>query len=371
MGRWQRALEGLVTRRGLPDTGFWQGKRVLVTGHTGFKGGWLTLMLSELGALVSGVSDRVPTNPSLYVAADIAGALQEDLRINVTDGHALESAFQDVQPEIVFHLAAQPLVLEAARHPVETFSTNVMGTVNVLEACRRTTSVRACVVVTTDKVYLPAPLVHAHVETDALGGDEPYAASKVGAEMAAASYVALVRETGLQITTCRAGNVIGGGDWSPRRLLPDLLAALDAGGEIQLRYPQAVRPWQHVLDPLTGYVLLAEDLSAVGGGELPRCWNFGPKDSDARTVLDVVNAVENVSGMTLKVTELRGPVVETRYLALSSERAERGLGWSPAWDFYSSVEQTVKWHLAWRSGGDMGSQSRECVLDHLNRLAGV
>ena len=360
-----------MNRGRLPDPAFWEGRKVLITGHTGFKGGWLTLMLNELGASVSGLSDRIPTDPSYFTVADVAGALNHDLRIDVRDAQSITATIQSLQPEIVFHLAAQPLVLEGARDPVGTFATNVMGTVNVLDACLRTPGVLACIVITTDKVYRPSVDEHGHREDDPLGGDEPYSASKVGAEMAAASYMTLAKDSGLQVVTCRAGNVIGGGDWSPWRLLPDLLAALDSGDEIQLRHPSAVRPWQHVIDPLTGYAVLAESLCGPGGHQLPRSWNFGPPSTDSRTVMDLVREVQECAGSPLKVTVLEESHPETPFLALSSGRAESELGWSPRWNFDASIDQTVRWHMEWRSGRDMAMKSRRFVQEQIKGSASV
>lgn len=336
-----------------------------MTGHTGFKGGWLCLMLAELGAEVYGLADGIPTDPSFFVHATVRDALTGDFRVDVRNQAGVHSVFDEIRPETVLHLAAQPLVLEGVRDPVGTFSTNLMGTVHVLEASRLSPIVRSCVVVTTDKVYRTGPNAAPHSEDDELGGDEPYGASKAGAEFIAASYVTLAKEEGARIATARAGNVIGGGDWSPWRLLPDLLAALDQSAEMVLRSPDAVRPWQHVLDPLTGYLLLAESLESDDSSGLPRCWNFGPDPSQSRTVLDVVREVERVSGSPLKVRAECTESVESEFLALSSVRASNVLGWSPQWDFERSVAQTVAWHLAWREGCDVGEVSRTLVEEHL------
>lgn len=365
MGGRASTLEDLVTGRRTPDPSFWQGRRVLVTGHTGFKGGWLCLMLSNLGAEVFGLSDQIPTNPSFFVEARVSNALVDDLRGDVRDGPSVLASLELIRPDTVLHLAAQPLVIQGMRDPVGTFSTNVMGTVHILDACLRANSVRSCVVVTTDKVYKAGPTNLPHSEQDELGGYEPYGASKVAAELAAASFITLATDERLRIATARAGNVIGGGDWSQWRLLPDLLAALDTGEDLILRSPSAVRPWQHVLDPLTGYLLLAETLESVAAPDLPRCWNFGPDSHDARTVGDVVNAVQHASGGKLKVRVEENPNVEAAFLALSSTRAREALGWRPRWDFDASVNQTVEWHLNWRTGLDVGEISRALVSEQM------
>lgn len=322
-------------------------------------------MLHELGAKVYGLSDGIPTEPSFFVEARVETVLDQDFRIDVRYQSEVLSAFNEVRPETVLHLAAQPLVLQGLRDPVGTFSTNLMGTVHVLEAIRMSPSVQSCTVVTTDKVYRAGPTANAHLEEDELGGDEPYGASKVGAEFIAASYMTLVGTDGPRIATVRAGNVIGGGDWSAWRLLPDLLAALDQRSEIVLRSPGAVRPWQHVLDPLTGYLLLVESLESDEFSSLPRCWNFGPDPSALRTVLDMVHEVERAAGSPLQVT-LGGPNnVESEFLSLSSLRASELLGWRPMWGFEASVAQTVEWHLAWRDGHDVGEMSRALVRQQL------
>ncbi len=358
-------MDDLVVAGRHPDPAFWRGRRVLVTGHTGFKGGWLCLMLHELGAEIYGLADGIPTEPSFFVTARVREVLSQDFRVDIRNQIGVLSAFEKAQPETVLHLAAQPLVLEGIRDPVGTFSTNLMGTVYVLEAARLTPTVRSCVVVTTDKVYKRGSTATPHHEENELGGGEPYGASKAGAELVAASYVTLASEDGPRIATARAGNVIGGGDWSPWRLLPDLLAAIDQSREVVLRSPGAVRPWQHVLDPLTGYLLLAESLESDSSSNLPRCWNFGPDPSDSRTVMDVVHEVERFSGVSLNVRFEATSPVESEFLSLSSLRARERLGWSSKWGFERSVAQTVEWHIVWRKGHDVGWISRNLVEEHL------
>ena len=322
-------------------------------------------MLDRLGAEVFGFSDRIPTVPSFFVEARVSDVLAEDLRGDVCDGLGVLEAFKLIKPETVLHLAAQPLVLQGLLDPVGTFSTNVMGTVHALEACRQSATVRSCVIVTTDKVYKAGPTSIPHSEEDELGGHEPYGASKAGAELVASSYLTLLSDGRPQIATARAGNVVGGGDWSQWRLLPDILLALDTGEELLLRSPEAVRPWQHVLDPVTGYLLLAEALESGETSSLPRCWNFGPDAQDARTVLDVVHAVERVSGRQVHVRVEGSQRVESEFLALSSAKARRELKWRPRWDFDASVAQTVQWHLDWRDGRDVGELSRSLVSEQL------
>lgn len=364
-------MEDLVAAGRRPDPSFWHGRRVLVTGHTGFKGGWLCLTLHELGAKVYGLADGIPTDPSFFVHARIADSLVRDFRGDVRDQGRVLSVFDAVRPETVLHLAAQPLVLQGLIDPVGTFSTNVMGTVHVLEATRLLPSVRSCVVVTTDKVYRTGSTASPHEEEDELGGDEPYAASKAAAEFVTASYVTLAKGDGPRIATARAGNVIGGGDWSRWRLMPDLLAAIDRNREIVLRSPGAIRPWQHVLDPLNGYLLLAESLELDKSSNLPRCWNFGPDADNSRTVLDVVRELERVSGVSLHVSMQEANAVESDFLALSSSRAKELLGWRPRWGFGASIAQTLEWHLAWRKGGDVSEISRMLIRQQLRGTSDV
>ena len=322
-------------------------------------------MLHQLGATVHGLADGIPTDPSFFVHARVSDVLARDFRVDVRNQAGVMSALGEVRPQTVFHLAAQPLVLEGVRDPVGTFSTNLMGTAHVLESIRLSTDVLSCIVVTTDKVYRTGSTADAHDEEDELGGDEPYGASKAGAEFITASYANLVGQDGPRIVTARAGNVIGGGDWSRWRLLPDLLAALDQGGRMPLRSPGAVRPWQHVLDPLTGYLLLAESLESAGGRSLPQCWNFGPDPSNAKTVLDVVQAVERASGCSFDMNLERPNRAESEFLALSSARAREVLGWTPRWGFEEAISQTVDWHRAWRNGLDVGEISRILIKNHL------
>lgn len=349
----------------LPDRNFWRDRRVLVTGHTGFKGSWLSLVLSELGARVYGLSNGIPTRPSLFVEAQVSHSLVDDLREDVRDLAAMTSAVQRIQPDVVLHLAAQPLVLEGLRDPVETFSTNVMGTVNILEAARHVDTVSACIIVTTDKVYRSGAAAEPHSEDDELGGSEPYGASKAAAEMVAASYAALTVDSNFRVATTRAGNVIGGGDWSPWRLLPDLLSAVDRGEPVSIRSPYAVRPWQHVLDPLVGYLLLAESLEADDIEEVPSCWNFGPNPGADRRVIDVLREVERYCGQSIEIVDSAPQPTESTYLSLSSAKAREALGWRPQFDFASSVADTVTWHRAWREGRDMAELSRIDVRSRL------
>jgi CDP-glucose 4,6-dehydratase len=325
---------------------------VLVTGHTGFKGGWLCGVLGGMDAAVAGYSLPPPTSPSFHDAVGLAGRVDETIG-DVRDLATLTAALERTQPEVVFHLAAQPLVRRAFNDPVETYSTNVMGTVNLMEAVRRTPSVRAVVVVTSDKVYDNVEWVWSYREPDRLGGREPYGTSKAACELVVEAYRNSYRRDGLAIATVRAGNIIGGGDWAEDRLIPDAVRAFSKGQPLIIRNPAAVRPWQHVLEPVAGYMMLAEkllagDLSFEGG------WNFGPSYTDARPVSEVVNAVAELwgDGVFWQLANGAQPY-EAKLLTVDSSQAITRLKWVPRWNLAGALRRTVDWYKAFLSGSDM------------------
>jgi CDP-glucose 4,6-dehydratase len=318
---------------------FWHGRRVLVTGHTGFKGAWLALWLHALGAEVIGFSGPPPTDDSLFAMARV-GELVGDQRGDVRDGDAVASAMQRAAPDVVFHLAAQPLVRASLANPAVTYEINVVGTANVLQAAGDAT----IVCVTSDKCYAPGP--RPHRERDRLGGSDPYSASKAAQELVVAAH----RETfGARVATARAGNVIGGGDWAPDRLLPDLARARASGSPVVLRHPDAVRPWQHVLDPLAGYLLLAERLH--DSREWATAFNFGPPDADARSVRWVVDRVGERWPLTVEVEPPAGSI-EVPTLRLDASAARERLGWTPRFDLEAALAATMSWYDEVRGGGD-------------------
>lgn len=342
---------------------FWHGRSVLVTGHTGFKGGWLTLWLHRLGAKVHGYALNPPTNPALFEVARIGSVLASDMRADLADLSQLKSALSKAQPEVVFHLAAQPLVRESYRDPLGTLASNVMGTAHVLEAARAADSVRAIVLITTDKVYENRECESPYREVEPLGGHDPYSASKAAAEIVAASYRASFFDgaTGhpARVATARAGNVIGGGDWAANRLVPDCLRAFAAGESVRLRFPRAVRPWQHVLEPLAGYLQLAEHLLAADGATFAKAWNFGPDASGDATVGEVAETAAQLWGDGARV-EYPPPSKhphEAGLLRLDSARARDALCWKPRWSLEQTLERTVAWQQAWRQGADMTAVS--------------
>lgn len=323
---------------------FWRSRRVLVTGHTGFKGPWLCQALLRAGANVMGYSLLAPTEPSLFHLLHLAEHV-DSRDADVRDLDELRRCVALFKPEIVVHLAAQSLVLESYRDPVGTLATNVMGTVNMLEAVRSSADVRACVVVTSDKCYEADESGRAHRETDPMGGIDPYSASKGCAEIVSASYRrALLEGHQARVVSVRAGNVIGGGDWSPDRLVPDVVRALTTGSELVLRRPDAIRPWQHVLEPVSGYLMLAEQVvadDAFEGG-----WNFGPAPEEAWPVRRVVSEFAAVWGEeaaeNVRIVPSNFP--ETDTLALNSEKARSELGWRPRWGVREAISRTVRWY---------------------------
>lgn len=325
---------------------FWAGRRVLVTGHTGFKGAWLALWLERLGSHVAGLALAPQSRPSLYEDAGLDAGIDSHL-VDLRDAAGVRGAVEATRPEIVFHLAAQSLVRRSYREPVETFATNVMGTVHLLDALRDCESVRAVVVVTTDKCYENREWVWGYREDDALGGHDPYAASKAAAEIAVAAYRrSFLAERAVALATARAGNVIGGGDWSEDRLVPDMVQAFAAGRPVEIRNPRAIRPWQHVLDPLAGYLLLAQRLYVEGPAHA-EAWNFGPGEHSSKPVGEVVErfAAAWGDGAQWQAIEAHGPH-ESTWLELDASKARRRLCWRPQLDLDSALEWTARWYRA-------------------------
>jgi len=354
-------VEGVVA-----DGATWRGRRVLVTGHTGFKGGWLCLWLRHMGAEVSGYALPPDTEPSLFAAARVADGMASVLG-DVRDTGVLGEVLAAHRPEVVFHLAAQARVLEGYRAPAETYMTNVMGTVNVLDAVRRAGTVRAVVVVTSDKCYENREWAWGYRERDPLGGFDPYSSSKACAELAAAawrdSYFSepAPGRAGTAVATARAGNVIGGGDWSEDRLLPDLVRAAAAGEAPRLRHPDAVRPWQHVLDPLNGYLVLAERL-LTDGPAYAEAWNFGPAEDDVVPVRDVAERVNAAWDGTPKWTRAAGATPhEAGTLRLDASKARSRLGWRPRWSVAEGVDHTLDWYRAHLGGAEMRKHTLEQI----------
>ena len=350
------------------DRDFWRGRRVLLTGHTGFKGGWLAVWLLDMGAIVTGLALPPSTTPSLFALCGLEHRLASTTA-DIRDHEAVRQAFADCRPEIVFHLAAQSLVRRSYREPIETFGTNVMGTVHVLEAARHTSSARAIVVVTSDKCYENREMLWGYRESDPLGGRDPYSASKGCAELVVAAYErSFFSDLPCAIATVRAGNVIGGGDWSEDRLIPDAIRALRTGAPLALRNPSSVRPWQHVLEPLAGYLALAARLheqGAIWSGP----WNFGPRDEDAtdtRTVVDLV--IRHWGSGSWDHVQSPGAPHESRQLRLDCSKVRALLGWSPILTLEEAIGLTVAWYReAERKGADAFALTRTQIREFERR----
>jgi CDP-glucose 4,6-dehydratase len=349
------------------DPSFWTGKRVFVTGHTGFKGSWLSLWLQRLGASVTGFALPPPTEPALYNVARVGEGLTSIIG-DVRDASALSDALVSADPEVVIHMAAQPLVRASYDDPVGTYATNVMGSVNLLEAVRQSRGVRAVCVVTTDKCYENREWPWGYRENEPMGGHDPYSNSKGCAELVTSAYRrSFFRAPGAAaIGSGRAGNVIGGGDWATDRLIPDVLRAIEKGAPVLIRNPLSIRPWQHVLEPLSGYLLLCQRLCSDRGAA--DAWNFGPRDEDARPVEWIVDQMCSLwgDGAAWNLDESPQPH-EAGYLKLDISKAHSGLGWKPRWSLSVALNSIVEWHRAWVAGADM----RDYCLLELERFANV
>jgi CDP-glucose 4,6-dehydratase len=337
---------------------FFKGKKVFLTGHTGFKGAWLSIWLHALGARVTGFALEPPTDPSLFALARV-DELVHSVIADVRDLDRLKKEMAEAAPEIVIHMAAQPLVRESYKSPVETYATNVMGTVHLMESVRNCPSVKAVVNVTTDKVYENREWAWGYRENEKLGGYDPYSNSKGCAELVTSSFrssyfnPARYNEHGIAIATARAGNVIGGGDWAEDRLIPDCIRALLAGDPVHIRNPNSIRPWQHVLEPLGGYLLLAQRLYH-GGGRYADGWNFGPADEDAREVGWIVQRMcSQWQGDASYVIDAGDHPHEANYLKLDCSKAKGELGWKPRWSLETAIEKIIDWTLAFQKGDDM------------------
>lgn len=349
---------------------FWQHKRVFLTGHTGFKGSWLAIWLQELGAQVTGYALEPNTTPSLFEVARVEQGMDSIIG-DIRDGQQLTHAIKIAKSDILIHIAAQPLVRYSYDNPVETYATNVMGTVNLLEAVRQTPSIKAVVNVTTDKCYENKEWVWGYRENESMGGHDPYSSSKACAELVTAAYrssyfnVSRYSEHGVAVATARAGNVIGGGDWSEDRLIPDILRSIEAGKPARIRSPHAIRPWQHVLEPLSGYLLLAEKLYSEGPA-FAEAWNFGPDETDATPVQWVAERITELwgDGASWVVDQAPHPH-EANCLKLDCSKARQLLGWIPCWKVDDALERVVKWHRAQQRGSDMRALALEQIDSYL------
>ncbi len=350
---------------------FWKGKRVFITGHTGFKGAWLSLWLQSLGAQITGYSLEPPTIPNLFSTATVESGMKS-IYGDIRNYEFLRTIVQECKPEIVFHLAAQSLVRKSYQNPLETYATNIMGTANLLEMVRHVDSIKAIVNVTSDKCYENKETTQGYREDDQLGGYDPYSNSKACAELITTafrrSFFGCEASREILIATARAGNVIGGGDWAEDRLIPDCIRAVAKGQKVVIRNPNAYRPWQHVLEPLYGYLLLAEKLFL--GERVDEGWNFGSEDGDVKSVEWIVNEMLQCWGENAR-WELDGGhhPHEAQYLKLDCSKAKKRLGWKPTWDLKKALNYTIAWYKAFYEGVDMHEFSIKQIDIFIDNIA--
>ena len=347
---------------------FWRGKRVFLTGHTGFKGSWLSLWLQSLGAELGGLALTPPTEPNLFNVARVGDGMASTIG-DIRDLGTVVNTMTAFKPDIVIHMAAQPLVRLSYSEPVETYATNVMGTVHVLEAVRRCSSVRCVVTVTTDKCYENREWEWGYREDEPMGGHDPYSNSKGCSELVTSAYRrSFLQKAGVALASARAGNVIGGGDWASDRLVPDVLRAFERSAPVVIRNPHSTRPWQHVLEPLSGYLTLAERLWHEGES-FAEGWNFGPRDDDARPVVWIVERMAKAwgQGADWQLDPGEHPH-EAHYLKLDISKARHRLGWQPRWNLDTALSKIMHWHRAWRSQQDMRQACLEQITQYTNSI---
>jgi CDP-glucose 4,6-dehydratase len=371
LGKRQSAMEGLELSEPYMNHHFWNGKRVFVTGHTGFKGSWLSLWLQKLGAEVTGYALKPPTTPSMFEVANVSSGMTSIFG-DIRDPLKLAEAIQSSQPEIVIHMAAQPLVRYSYDNPVETYETNVMGVVYLLEAIRKTKSVRAVVNVTTDKCYENKEWIWPYREIEPMGGYDPYSNSKGCSELITAAYrnsyfnIHKYSEHGVALASARAGNVIGGGDWAMDRLIPDILQAIQQKQLVNIRSPHAIRPWQHVLEPLSGYLTLAQNLYE-NGIRFSEAWNFGPREEDAKPVQWIVENLTRLWGHGASWQLDKNPHPhEATYLKLDISKARSLMGWSPKWDLEHTLEKIIDWQKSYHAQENMQTFTLAQIASYQN-----
>jgi len=366
------ALEGLVVKSASVTPSFWAGKNVFLTGHTGFKGSWLTLWLTSMGAKVTGYALEPNTTPNLFEVMSIKSLIHQSNIGDIRNLDNLQKMMQNAQPDILIHMAAQPLVRYSYRHPVETYATNIMGTVHVLEAARKISSLKATVVVTTDKCYENQERDKGYSEAEPMGGYDPYSSSKGCAELVTAAYRQSFFSDGNYsihnhaVASARAGNVIGGGDWSEDRLIPDAIKAFEAGQALKIRNPLATRPWQHVLEPLSGYLVLAENLYHHGMAYASP-WNFGPLDEDARSVQDVIDLlISDWNGLVSWEKESGELLHEAYLLKLDCSKARQKLGWVPRWSLETAIKKIIEWQCSYQQNKNMQDVGLTQINQYMN-----
>ncbi|QEO57916.1 CDP-glucose 4,6-dehydratase [Francisella marina] len=343
---------------------FWKNKKVFLTGHTGFKGSWLSLWLTQMGAKVYGYSLDPYTTPNLFDILQLKSRIQNSQIADLRDIVSLKKSLKAASPDIVIHMAAQPLVRYSYVNPLETYETNVMGTINLFEAIRESKSVRAVINVTTDKCYENKEWIWPYRENEAMGGFDPYSNSKACSELITSSYRrSFFNNQGILLASARAGNVIGGGDWSKERLIPDFLNALDSKETLLIRSPNAIRPWQHVLEPLNGYLKLAEKLY-LGENEFAEGWNFGPNENDSKPVMFIVEHLcARAGGASWDLDKKQQPH-EANILKLDTSKARQKLQWHPRWDLEYTLDKILEWHDEWKNDSDMYNVCLKQISDY-------
>ena len=367
MGNRKSTLEVMGELTGTVKPDFWKGKRVFLTGHTGFKGSWLAVWLSELGAHVKGFALEPNTKPALFEEARVADLIESELG-DIRDYEVLKTAMQSFNPDILIHMAAQPLVRLSYEEPLETYATNVMGTANVLQAARSCSNLKAVVSVTTDKCYENREWPWGYRENEAMGGHDPYSSSKGCAELVTAafrrSYFYLPGTA--NVASARAGNVIGGGDWAEDRLIPDILRAFEKGKPVVIRNPLSTRPWQHVLEPLSGYLVLAQALYEAEE-DFAEGWNFGPRDEDCQAVGQILDQMVNRwEGKASWELDTQANPHEAGFLKLDCSKAKARLKWQPQWTLAETLEKIVHWHQAWFDGADVQKLCKNEIANYTN-----
>ena len=350
-------MESMEIRKGKVDTSFWKDKKVFLTGHTGFKGSWLSLWLQNMGALVKGYSLNINTTPSLFTQANVAAEMESEIG-DIRNLEQLTGSMVSFNPDILIHMAAQPLVRLSYQEPVDTYTTNVIGTVNVLEAARKCSALKAIVSVTTDKCYENKEWDWGYRENEPMGGHDPYSSSKGCAELVTSAYRRsfFSSEDTASLASARAGNVIGGGDWAEDRLIPDILRAFEKSEPVVIRNPLSTRPWQHVLEPLSGYLILAQELYLYGD-EFAEGWNFGPIDEDCKPVSWILDRMVTYWGndASWNLDKNNNPH-EAGFLKLDCSKASNRLKWKPKWDLQLTLKSIVDWHQLYTNGGDIKKQ---------------
>lgn len=361
MVRWQGSMEGM----GMSEN-FWKGRIVFLTGHTGFKGGWTALWLTHLGAKVYGFSLEPPSSPSFFEKTELESQVFRSVIGDICDLNTLSHELKNSGASVVIHMAAQSLVRESYSDPVKTYQTNLMGTLNLFEAVRNADSVKAVVNITTDKCYENQEWPWAYRESDRLGGYDPYSNSKACVELLTDCYRnSFFKEKNIHLASVRAGNVVGGGDWAQDRLIPDFFRALDQGKTLSIRSPQAIRPWQHVLEPISGYLKVAE-LLVCEGPRFAAAWNFGPEETDAKPVSWIVDKLcSQIAGARWEI-DAQSVLHEAGRLKLDSSKAKEFLGWAPNWTLDQALQATISWHLAWKGRENM----RDFSLDQIKAYSG-